>query len=137
MRDTVEQHIRDSPARGAITYHGYVDSVSLAMNSLDALIVPSLLDGRPNVIMQANACGIPVIANPVGGIPSMIIEGLNGFLASPEDIESVVHYIDSWIKRPQSLLQMKHLSRETAEKNFSRSLMFDRYEQSFTLCQAS
>jgi len=51
----------------------------------DLLVVPSLIDNAPNVIAEAHACGLPVLASAVGGIPEMIEPGLTGELVPPAD----------------------------------------------------
>jgi glycosyltransferase involved in cell wall biosynthesis len=51
----------------------------------DLLVAPSLIDNAPNVIAEAHACGLPVLASAVGGIPEMIKPGLTGELVPPAD----------------------------------------------------
>jgi glycosyltransferase involved in cell wall biosynthesis len=51
----------------------------------DLLVVPSLIDNAPNVIAEAHACGLPVLASAVGGIPEMVEPGLTGELVPPTD----------------------------------------------------
>lgn len=57
------------------------------LSSVDLIVMTSLNEGSPLIVQQANLSGIPVIATPVGGIPEMIIEGVNGYCeCSVEDI---------------------------------------------------
>jgi glycosyltransferase involved in cell wall biosynthesis len=51
----------------------------------DLLVVPSLIDNAPNVIAEAHACGLPVLASAVGGIPEMVEPGVTGELVQPAD----------------------------------------------------
>lgn len=51
----------------------------------DLLVVPSMIDNAPNVIAEAHACGLPVLASAVGGIPEMIEAGHTGELVPPGD----------------------------------------------------
>ncbi len=54
------------------------------MESLDVFVMPSFSEGTPNSIVEAMACGKPIIASEVGGIPDMIGEE-SGILVPPGD----------------------------------------------------
>ena len=62
---------------------GYLDDIAAlrcAYSACDVVLQPSLHDGMPNVVLEAMACGRPVIASPVGGMPDVIESGVNGLL---------------------------------------------------------
>jgi glycosyltransferase involved in cell wall biosynthesis len=61
------------------------DEIPLWMNACDVLCLPSLNEGLPNVVLEALACGIPVVASRVGGVPEIVRDGLNGFIVPPSD----------------------------------------------------
>lgn len=54
--------------------------IPLWMNGADLLVLPSYSEGRPNVVLEAQACGLPVIATRVGGTPELIQDENNGLL---------------------------------------------------------
>ena len=63
-------------------------------NACDILVCPSLAENFPNVIIEAMSCGIPVVANNVGGIPEIINHKKTGYLSVPHDIESLTKGIE-------------------------------------------
>ena len=130
MVDEVRATVEASPARDAIAVNGYAPSVRDAFQAIDALAVPSLVDGRPNAIMEANACGVPVIAAPVGGIPELIVDGVNGRLVEPADTDRVVATLRDWTAGDR-LADLRRASRRHAERHFDRARMMDAYQAVF------
>jgi len=59
------------------------------LSSADILALPSLSEGRPNVVLEAQACGIPVVATRVGGTPELVRDGQTGILVEPGSAASL------------------------------------------------
>jgi len=65
------------------------EEVADIMRRSDLLCLPSHMEGRPNVVNEGMASGIPVIATRIGGIPDMMLEGETGFLFEPGNVEEL------------------------------------------------
>lgn len=73
---------------GSILWSGYVKLGSELFNRMrqsDALVLPTLSEGTPRVLVEARANSLPVIATNVGGIPSSVKDGFDGVLVPPAD----------------------------------------------------
>jgi len=69
------------------------DEIPLWINASDLVCLPSRSEGWPNVLMEALACGKPVIATEVGGVPEIITSKKLGIMVPPEDVESLAEGI--------------------------------------------
>jgi len=91
------------------------DEVPLLMAAADVFVLPSLSEGFPNVLLEAMAAGLPVVATNVGGIPELVEEGENGFLVQPEDAAGLE-------RRLRDMLADSTLARSIGEANSRKSL---------------
>jgi glycosyltransferase involved in cell wall biosynthesis len=131
MSDDVNARVAASGLGARIRFEGYVKDQRDALARIDALVVPSLVDGRPNIIMEANAFGRPVLAAPVGGIPELIEDGRNGHLFLPDDVTSLGAIVRRWEADRPAFATLSISSRETASARFDRRRMLDDYETAF------
>ncbi|GJL80161.1 MAG: glycosyl transferase family 1 [Nitrospinaceae bacterium] len=72
--------------------------IPIWLHAADIFVLPSLSEGNPNVLLEAMACGIPVVATTVGGIPEMIRDGQEGFLVQPKSSEELARQITALIR---------------------------------------
>ena len=82
-----------------VFYLGYLnDPISLrtAYSAADLLVIPSRVDNLPNMGVEANACGTPIVAFNTAGLPSIIKNKYNGYLAKPFDVNNLLEGI-YWI----------------------------------------
>jgi glycosyltransferase involved in cell wall biosynthesis len=82
MSAVLMRQIELLPASVKFEFAGLVENVEPYLALYDVLILPSRVDGRPLVVMEAQAYGLPVIASHVGALPELIEDGCNGYLIS-------------------------------------------------------
>jgi len=72
--------------------------IPLWLNCADIFVLPSLSEGNPNVLLEAMACGLPIVATDVGGIPEMIENDKEGLLGPPKSSASLAQNITTLIR---------------------------------------
>ena len=97
------------------------------MRTLDAMVLPSLFgEGMPMVVLEALACGVPVIATRVEGTPEVIRHGQEGLLARPQDADSLSQAIQVFISDRSVWCQMSRLAVRRHRQGFSDFTMAER-----------
>ena len=93
------------------------DSVSLrlAYSAADVMVVPSRLDNLPNTATEAMACGTPVVAFRTGGLPEIVNDGVNGWLADAFEPEHLAECIAAVVFHPENQRAMAQQARQQAE----------------------
>jgi glycosyltransferase involved in cell wall biosynthesis len=128
MAKTIVRMVARLPAAVRLDYVGLVDDVALYLALYDVLVVPSRQDGRPLIVMEALASGLPVIASHLGGIPEMIADGQNGYLCTPADAAQFAARIRELAEDRQLVARLKSGARASAESHLSAESAFARYE---------
>ena len=82
MKKSLEKKAHELKIGNYIKFTGPVnhEDITLWLSASDILVLPSLSEGRPNVILEAFACEVPVVATNVGGVPELMINGKTGYL---------------------------------------------------------
>lgn len=89
------------------------DEVARLMRRADFLCLPSYTEGRPNVIIEAMASGLPVVATRIGGIPDMVKEPEMALLHAPGDVAGLRECIDRLVEKPALRAEMGRKARES------------------------
>lgn len=98
------------------------------LRGLDCFVLPSLAEGISNTILEAMACGLPVIATAVGGNPELVAAGRTGELVPPADVAAMAARIASLASDPERAAQAGHAGREAIERSFSLDAMVAAYQ---------
>ncbi len=101
---------------------GFIDherTKALVFNAADLFIHPALADNLPNTVIESIACGTPVIAFDVGGLPELVIPGKTGWLVPGSDAESFAQAIDIALEEIASGAELRNTCRQLAMDGFS------------------
>ena len=103
-----------------VNLRGFTKDVPAVMRTFDAMVLPSLFgEGMPMVVLEALACGVPVIATSVEGTPEVIRHGQEGLLARPQDAESLSQAIQVFISDRSAWSRMSRLAVQRHRQGFS------------------
>lgn len=108
---------------GWLSENGVVDY----LNQMKLFILPSYEEGVPNIILEAMACGTPVLTTPVGGIPDVIKDGKTGFILNDNSAESIARGTIRALNYPK-LLEITKSARTLIESKYSYTAAVQRYE---------
>ena len=97
------------------------------LSCLDIFVLPSKNEGISNTIMEAMACGLPVVATDVGGNPELVIEGETGLLVPPGNPEAMAEALEKYILNRGLLKEHGMNGRKRIEHTFSLGKMADDY----------
>jgi len=111
---------------------GWVDHEELPVyfNQMQLLVLPSFTEGLPTVALEAMACGTPVLATPVGGIPEIIRDGETGFILEDNSPEAIVQGILTTLSSP-NLDEITRNARNLIEKEYTYEATVERFQKLF------
>lgn len=99
--------------KNRISYLGWVrhDNLPQVFNMIKLLVIPSYTEGLPNVMLEAMACGTPVLATRVGAIPDIINDNITGFLLKNNNPKNIIIKINECLNDPNLYLISKNAQR--------------------------
>lgn len=119
---------------------GYVHSdekLAEIYSAADLYLLPSLEDNLPNTMLEAMACGTPVVSFPVGGMPDMIKNGETGFVAEDMNPESLAAAMLNVLTDEQKRKEMNVHCRRLIESNYTLAHQAKNYLKLFEeLCDS-
>lgn len=107
---------------------GFRDDVPAVMAAADIIVLPSWSEGLPLAVLEAMACGKPVIATPVGGVERAIQDGVSGCLIPPGEPATLAEAVMRMLRDPDLAARIGSAARKRAETEFSLDTFVRRIE---------
>ena len=101
--------------------------VAALLHGFSLFVLPSLAEGTPVSMLEAMACGLPVVASKVGGIPEVVTDGVEGSLVPVQDTEALARTLASYVRDPALRRQRGEAARARVEAAFSMRAMLAEY----------
>ncbi|MGB3977210.1 MAG: glycosyltransferase [bacterium] len=106
---------------------GFTNDTRDFYRALDIFVMPSLKEGFSNALIEAMACGLPIVTTAVGGNPEAIRHEINGLLVPPSDSKAFIEALRTIVNNPETRLRMGRESLRIAQ-SFSMEEMVRRTE---------
>ena len=127
-RETIVNHIKSFHLEEKVYYCGARKNIKVVYDTIDYLVIPSYREGLPYVLLEAMACGIPVIATAVGDIPLLIQHGVTGYLVSPGDIEGLTRHMMECLSVSERARRMANEAKTVVQEKYSAERMVEQTE---------
>lgn len=132
-KSKLENLIQQQGQEGRIRLMGHQDDIPGLLNCFDVFALPSGSEGLSNVILEAMACGLPVVAYDVGGNKELIVNEKGGYLVDLNNRTGFSKAIESLIRDSVLRKQMGDYNRVRVSKNFSVKNMAASYSSMYAL----
>jgi glycosyltransferase involved in cell wall biosynthesis len=113
QRQRLEREAARLGIAGAVRFTGVRDDIPKMLRQSTLFVRPSTLEGLPLTVLEAMACGLPVVATPVGGTPEVVRDGEQGLLVPVADAAALAEAILKLLDDPAAAAEMGRRGRET------------------------
>ncbi|MCX5801172.1 MAG: glycosyltransferase family 4 protein [Candidatus Eisenbacteria bacterium] len=122
LRGRLERRARELGVEEQVRFLGFREDVPRLMRIADVFLFPSVSEGLGTSVLEAMAAGVPVVASRTGGIVEIVEDGATGFLAEPDDVDSMAEAVVRLAGEPELSGAMSARARVVAkDHSFARS----------------
>lgn len=127
LMGAVREQVTSLGLQDAVWLPGARADVAALLHGFSLFTLPSLAEGTPVSMLEAMACGLPVVASNVGGIPEVVTDGVEGSLVPPQDVEALAQALAAYVRDPALRKQRGAAARARVEAAFSMRAMLAEY----------
>jgi glycosyltransferase involved in cell wall biosynthesis len=138
LRPALAQRITDAGLTQSFILAGFRSDLDTLLPSAELLVLPSYTEGLPNVVLEAFAAGVPVVATAVGGTPELVEEGVTGRLVPAGNVEQLTRCILETLASDSDRKAMAENGRQRVRQHFTFQRQSSQYVRLFQeLCNAT
>jgi len=119
----LEEMVRRNGLQDSVIFTGYREDIAEVMATFDIVILTSLWEGLPQVLVQAAAVGKPIVTFAVEGAREVVEEGVNGFIVPSKDVDSLVEKVEYLLSDLEKARAMGRQGREIIGDQWSVETM--------------
>jgi glycosyltransferase involved in cell wall biosynthesis len=130
LRDEIERYLDEENLNDKVKLVGWIphDKLPDYMSELKLVVLPSYTEGLPNIMLEAMACGTPVLATPVGAIPDVIKDGETGFILEDNSPECIAKNVIRALNDSNLDIIVKN-AKELIEEEYTYEAAVERYRK--------
>ena len=130
LQSEVEEYLSRAGLADEVRFVGWIPHQELPhyLNDLTLLVLPSYTEGLPGMVLEAMACGTPVLATPVGIIPEVIKEDETGFIMENNSPECIARNVVRALNHPD-LGQIVQNARKLVEQEYTYEIILGKCQQ--------
>jgi glycosyltransferase involved in cell wall biosynthesis len=127
MREMVVELIRRYGLEDRVLTPGFVADLQPLLDRADVVVIPSRLDGMPLVALEAMAARKPLVVSRVGSLPTVVSNGVTGFVCAPGDVDAFCCSIRTLLEDPALRHRLGAAGRQVVNREYSSETMVQRY----------
>lgn len=124
LRSEIEEYAKSQGVGDSVIFLGYRRDIPHICACADVFLHPSFQEGLPVAVMEAMACGTPIVASRIRGNVDLIEDGVNGFLCDPKDADGFADKIRTILDEPELAEEFRRNGLEKI-KDYDKSIVAD------------
>ena len=128
MRKNLEIRVKNLGLTNRVIFAGFRKDIKEILCALDLLVMASVLEGQPMILLEGMAVGKAIVATDIEGINETVVNGVSGLLAPPKNPKLLADTIISLVKDENKRRQMGINARRIVEEKFDFSKIVRQYE---------
>ena len=126
---SLQAKVKDLELSSHIIFVGFYEDVPQILRCMDIFSLPSLSEGFNRSLLEAMACGLPVVATAVGGNVEIVQDGVSGLLVPPGNPEALTSAVTELMKDKEKARKMGLEGQRLVEENFSIEKNVEKIEE--------
>jgi glycosyltransferase involved in cell wall biosynthesis len=119
LRSTLKHQVKSAGLERHVLVTGFRSDALGLMKSFDLFVMSSITEGLGSAILEAMACGLPVVGTRAGGIPEAVVHGETGLIVPPHDEAALADAILALLAQRELRIQYGRAGRERVAAEFS------------------
>lgn len=134
LRGALEEQASRLSVRERVVFTGFRRDVARMMGLMDVLVLPSLYEGLPLVLLEAQALARPIVATSVDGNTDVVEDGVSGRIVPPEDPAALAHAVTALLGDRDEARRLGEAARRSVHRHFTMEEQLRRTVELYEMC---